>query len=237
MPVNYATPAADQLFPVAGIRLGTAEAEIRKKNRRDLTLVALDDGCTVAGVFTQNRFCAAPVQLCRRPSGGRQGHSRAGHQYRDRQCRYRRAGNAGGTGNLRRGRQVARHRRRTGAAVFHRRHSRAAPGRSSQGGVARRAGRPQGRQLACRGARHHDDRHRRQGRVADCRGQRQKSDHFRRFQGRRHDPAEHGDHARFRRHRRRHRPAAARPAGQGGGRCLLQLHHRRWRHLDQRLAS
>ena len=65
MPVNYATPAADQLFPVAGVRLGTAEAEIRKKNRRDLTLVALDGGCTVAGVFTQNRFCAAPVQLCR----------------------------------------------------------------------------------------------------------------------------------------------------------------------------
>lgn len=65
MPVNYATPAADQLFPVAGVRLGVAEAEIRKKNRRDLTLVALDGGCTVTGVFTQNRFCAAPVQLCR----------------------------------------------------------------------------------------------------------------------------------------------------------------------------
>ncbi|MDD2885494.1 MAG: bifunctional glutamate N-acetyltransferase/amino-acid acetyltransferase ArgJ [Dechloromonas sp.] len=65
MPVNYATPAADQLLPVAGVRLGVAEAEIRKKNRRDLTLVALDAGCTVAGVFTQNRFCAAPVQVCR----------------------------------------------------------------------------------------------------------------------------------------------------------------------------
>lgn len=65
MPVNYSTPAADQLYPVAGVRLGVAEAEIRKKNRRDLTLVALDPGCTVAGVFTQNRFCAAPVQLCR----------------------------------------------------------------------------------------------------------------------------------------------------------------------------
>jgi glutamate N-acetyltransferase/amino-acid N-acetyltransferase len=65
MPVNYQTPAADQLFPVAGVRLGVAEAEIRKKNRRDLTLVALDTGCTVAGVFTQNRFCAAPVQICR----------------------------------------------------------------------------------------------------------------------------------------------------------------------------
>ena len=72
MPVNYATPAADQLFPVAGVRLGVAEAEIRKKNRRDLTLVALDAGCTVAGVFTQNRFCAAPVQICRKHLAGGQ---------------------------------------------------------------------------------------------------------------------------------------------------------------------
>lgn len=72
MPVNYATPAADQLFAVAGVRLGVAEAEIRKKNRRDLTLVALDAGCTVAGVFTQNRFCAAPVQLCRKHLAGGQ---------------------------------------------------------------------------------------------------------------------------------------------------------------------
>ncbi len=70
MPVNYATPAANQLFPVAGVRLGVAEAEIRKKNRRDLTLVALDAGCTVAGVFTQNRFCAAPVQICRKHLAG-----------------------------------------------------------------------------------------------------------------------------------------------------------------------
>ena len=70
MPVNYATPAADQLFPVAGVRLGVTEAEIRKKNRRDLTLLALDAGCTVAGVFTQNRFCAAPVQLCRQHLAG-----------------------------------------------------------------------------------------------------------------------------------------------------------------------
>jgi len=72
MPVNYATPAADQLFPVAGVRLGVAEAEIRKKNRRDLTLVALDADCTVAGVFTQNRFCAAPVQICRKHLAGGQ---------------------------------------------------------------------------------------------------------------------------------------------------------------------
>ena len=65
MPVNYTTPSPETLFPVAGIRLGLAEAGIRKLDRRDLTLVALDTGCTVAGVFTQNRFCAAPVLLCR----------------------------------------------------------------------------------------------------------------------------------------------------------------------------
>jgi len=70
MPVNYATPAADQLLPVAGVRLGVAKAEIRKKDRRDLTLLALDAGCAVAGTFTRNRFCAAPVQLCREHLGG-----------------------------------------------------------------------------------------------------------------------------------------------------------------------
>ena len=65
MPVNYATPAPDQLFPVAGVRLGTAEAGIRKANRRDLTVLELAPGSRVAGVFTKNRFCAAPVHVCR----------------------------------------------------------------------------------------------------------------------------------------------------------------------------
>jgi len=51
MPVNYATPAAHHLLPVAGIRLGVAEAGIRKKDRRDLCLFVLDPGCTVAGVL------------------------------------------------------------------------------------------------------------------------------------------------------------------------------------------
>ena len=66
MPVNYATPVPEALFPIAGVRLGITEAGIRKANRRDLTLIALDAGATVAGVFTENRFCAAPVQVCRR---------------------------------------------------------------------------------------------------------------------------------------------------------------------------
>ena len=73
MPVNYAAPAPEALFPVAGIRLGVAEAGIRKASRRDLTLIALDAGTTVAGVFTQNRFCAAPVQVCRRHLSAGQG--------------------------------------------------------------------------------------------------------------------------------------------------------------------
>jgi glutamate N-acetyltransferase/amino-acid N-acetyltransferase len=65
MPVNYATPAPEQLFAVAGVKLGTAEAGIRKANRRDLTLIELAPGSRVAGVFTKNRFCAAPVHVCR----------------------------------------------------------------------------------------------------------------------------------------------------------------------------
>ena len=65
MTVNYATPAAESLHPVPGIRLGVTSANIRKPDRRDLTLIALAPGSRVAGVFTQNRYCAAPVLLCR----------------------------------------------------------------------------------------------------------------------------------------------------------------------------
>ncbi|MBQ0936250.1 bifunctional glutamate N-acetyltransferase/amino-acid acetyltransferase ArgJ [Ideonella paludis] len=65
MPVNYTTPAPEQLLPVPGVRLGVAEAGVRKANRKDLVVMALDEGTAVAGVFTSNRFCAAPVQVCR----------------------------------------------------------------------------------------------------------------------------------------------------------------------------
>jgi glutamate N-acetyltransferase/amino-acid N-acetyltransferase len=47
------------------VRIGVTEAGVRKANRKDLTVVLLDEGASVAGVFTQNRFCAAPVQICR----------------------------------------------------------------------------------------------------------------------------------------------------------------------------
>ena len=65
MPVNLQAPIPDELKPVAGVRLGTAMAGVRKANRRDVLVVSLAEGAQVSGVFTTNRFCAAPVQLCR----------------------------------------------------------------------------------------------------------------------------------------------------------------------------
>ncbi len=65
MPVNLQAPLATDLHPVAGVRIGTAMAGVRKANRRDLVVFTLDEGAVAAGVFTRNRFCAAPVQVCR----------------------------------------------------------------------------------------------------------------------------------------------------------------------------
>ena len=65
MPVNYSAPSAAELLPVRGVQLGVAEAHIRKPNRKDLLVIKLEAGSRVAGVFTENRFCAAPVTLCR----------------------------------------------------------------------------------------------------------------------------------------------------------------------------
>ena len=69
MPVNLAAPEPASLLPVAGVRLGIAAAGIKKPGRRDLTLIELAPGSRVAGVFTQNRFCAAPVTLCKQHLG------------------------------------------------------------------------------------------------------------------------------------------------------------------------
>jgi len=65
MSVNLPAPNPDELYPIAGVRIGVTEAGIRKAQRKDLTVVLIDPGASVSGVFTQNRFCAAPVQLCR----------------------------------------------------------------------------------------------------------------------------------------------------------------------------
>ncbi|MHB8165294.1 MAG: bifunctional glutamate N-acetyltransferase/amino-acid acetyltransferase ArgJ [Sulfuricella sp.] len=65
MPVNLAPPNPDQLLPVKGIALGITKAGIKKANRKDLLVMRLGERARVAGVFTQNRFCAAPVTLCK----------------------------------------------------------------------------------------------------------------------------------------------------------------------------
>ncbi|MBS3996872.1 MAG: bifunctional ornithine acetyltransferase/N-acetylglutamate synthase, partial [Hydrogenophaga sp.] len=65
MPVQLDTPVADALLAIPGVRIGVAEAGIRKANRKDLTVFLLDEGSVVGAVFTQNRYAAAPVQVCR----------------------------------------------------------------------------------------------------------------------------------------------------------------------------
>ncbi|MCF0253049.1 MAG: bifunctional glutamate N-acetyltransferase/amino-acid acetyltransferase ArgJ [Duodenibacillus sp.] len=69
MAVNLQAPESKMIFPVAGVTLGTAAAGIRKAGRKDLLVMRIDEGAAVAGVFTQNRFAAAPVQVCRRHLG------------------------------------------------------------------------------------------------------------------------------------------------------------------------
>jgi len=65
MAVNLLAPRAEDLLPVKGVALGVAEAGVRKANRKDLLVMRLAEGASVAGVFTQNRFCAAPVIVCK----------------------------------------------------------------------------------------------------------------------------------------------------------------------------
>jgi glutamate N-acetyltransferase/amino-acid N-acetyltransferase len=64
MPVDLAPPNPAQLFPIPGLRIGVVEAGIRKVGRKDLSVFLLDAGASVGAVFTSNRFCAAPVQIC-----------------------------------------------------------------------------------------------------------------------------------------------------------------------------
>ncbi|HSF21520.1 MAG TPA: bifunctional glutamate N-acetyltransferase/amino-acid acetyltransferase ArgJ, partial [Burkholderiales bacterium] len=65
MPVNLKPPDPKNLLPVKGVVLGVTEAGIRKAGRKDLLVMKLESGARVAGVFTQNRFCAAPVAVAR----------------------------------------------------------------------------------------------------------------------------------------------------------------------------
>ncbi|MFM2409036.1 MAG: arginine biosynthesis bifunctional protein ArgJ [Pseudomonadota bacterium] len=65
MPVNLSAPVAAQLLPVAGVSLGFAEAGIKRAARKDLLVMLLEPSARVAGVFTTNRFCAAPVTVAK----------------------------------------------------------------------------------------------------------------------------------------------------------------------------
>lgn len=65
MAVNFPTTTADALHPVAGVKLGFAQAGIRKADKKDVLVVQLIEGATVSGVFTTNAFCAAPVTVCK----------------------------------------------------------------------------------------------------------------------------------------------------------------------------
>ena len=75
MSVNLKAPDVDALRPIRGLRVSVLEAGIKKAGRKDLTLMALEEGATVGAVFTKNRFCAAPVQICK-------AHLQAGHGIR-----------------------------------------------------------------------------------------------------------------------------------------------------------
>jgi glutamate N-acetyltransferase/amino-acid N-acetyltransferase len=66
MAVNLPPPDPASLYPVRGVELGITRAGIRKPNRRDLLVMRLAPGAGVAGVFTRNRFCAAPVALAKK---------------------------------------------------------------------------------------------------------------------------------------------------------------------------
>lgn len=73
MPVNLVAPLAADLLSVPGIEIGTASAGVRKANRKDVTVFRLAAGSSVGAVFTQNRFCAAPVQVCQSHLKAKQG--------------------------------------------------------------------------------------------------------------------------------------------------------------------
>ncbi|MBA0015271.1 MAG: bifunctional glutamate N-acetyltransferase/amino-acid acetyltransferase ArgJ [Nitrosospira sp.] len=70
MPVNIIPPLSEELLPIRGLSLGIAAAGIKKTNCNDLLLMVLDEGSRVAGLFTQNRFCAAPVIVAKEHLSG-----------------------------------------------------------------------------------------------------------------------------------------------------------------------
>ena len=234
MAVNLARPEAASLHPVAGVRVGVAAAGIKKPGRKDLLLIALDPGATVAGVFTRNRFCAAPVLVARE-------HLASGSAIRALVVNTGNANAGTGDDGLARARKVCA----AAAAQLGCRPVEVLPfstgvimeplpvDRIVTGLPAAAAALtadawldaaeaimttdtvPKARSRTRRRRQAHGDRHRHR-------------------QGRRNDPAGHGDDARVHRDRRaaldRRRAGHARPRD----RSFVQLHHRGRRHLDER---
>ena len=125
-------------FPAS--RSAPRAATIKNWQRDDVLLAVFDAGTIAAGVFTQNRFCAAPVQVCRRHLAQSGAHPRARRQRRQRERRHRRGRHRRGGDDLRRGRVAARLRGAPGAAVLDRRDHGAAAGREDRRRAAGREG-------------------------------------------------------------------------------------------------
>ncbi|NEN75294.1 bifunctional glutamate N-acetyltransferase/amino-acid acetyltransferase ArgJ [Pelistega sp. NLN82] len=65
MPINFHIPKHHEIYPVKGVKIGIASAGIKTEGKKDITVFYFSEHTTVAGVFTTNRFCAAPVQICK----------------------------------------------------------------------------------------------------------------------------------------------------------------------------
>ena len=59
------TGNAETIHAIEGVRFGVTNVGIRKKGRNDLVVMTLHKAASVVGVFTQNNFSAAPVQICK----------------------------------------------------------------------------------------------------------------------------------------------------------------------------
>ena len=213
MAVNLNPPDPAQLAAVDGVELGFAEAGIRKRGGRDLMLMRLAPGSRVAGVFTQNGFAAAPVQVCRRRLAGAAADPRARHQRRQRELRDRRGGAcAPRSAPARRWRaslgctpdEVLPF--STGVILE------PLPVERIEAALPRCLATLGGANWGERGRGHHDHRHRAEGRLACGRDRRPAGDRHRHRQGRRHAAAEHGHDARVPRDRRGDRAERARAA-------------------------
>ena len=209
-PKTYAT-----MPPIDGVRIATAEAGIKYKNRTDLLVMAFDEGTEVAGVFTRSKCPSAPVDLCRANLGGGRArvlvvNSGNANAFTGKSGRESTGLTAQGRGE---GRQAAR------AARFSSPRPASSASRSMPGASricsTEMAAKAERRPLGRRRQGDHDHRHLSEIRDRDGQARRRRRDHQRHRQGRRHDRARHGDDAVLRRDRCADRRARAAGAAVG----------------------